>query len=181
MATVEMFDYRRHDLRTQVHETPFWITSSEIDEADCEDLAAVLFSFPNADERYIIHNMLLEVTEAFAGGTPALTVGIGTLATDDVTTGGDVTTVDVDEYYTNTEAAPTALGLKLPGVAADYGAAWVANALSSPTASAELLIQGAAATVPAVVVYASSSTSLTAGKCRLHMLISKLPPSGYDT
>jgi len=180
MATVEMYDYRRHDLRTQVHETPFWITSAEIDEADCEDLAAVLFSFPDADERYIIHNLLVEVTEVIAGGTPACTIGIGTLATDDVTTGGDVTTVDVDEYFTNTEIG-TALGLKFPGVAADFGAAWLANALSDPVASAEMLIQGAATDVPAVVAYLASSTSLTGGKLRLHMLISKLPPSGLDT
>ena len=178
MATVTMQDYRRTDMRTNVLATPYWISSAEIDEADCEDKAAVLFSFPDANEKYFIHQLIVEVTEVFAGGTPAFTLGIGSLATDAVTTGGDVTTVDLDEYANLSDVTVTSLGLYLPGATRDLGAAQVANALTSATASAEMLIQGAATTVPCIVAYASSDASLTAGKLKVHILVSKLQPAG---
>ena len=173
MATVEMLDLRRTDLRSNVLETPYWITSSPVDWETAEDLAAVIFSFPEV-KKYFIHQMVCEVTEELAGGTPATTIGIGTMATDAVTTGGDVTTVDLDEYFSNTEVG-TAVGIKLPASTVDIGAAHVANALTSATASAEMLIQGAATTVPCIVVYMSSNTSLTAGTLKVHILISDFP------
>ena len=176
MATQVMIDLRRTDLRSNVLETPYWITSADIDWTDAEDLAAVAFSFPE-DKVYFIHQMLVEVTEAFAGGTASATIGIGSLATDAITTGGDVTTVDLDEYFLNDSLALGALGIKMAnnGTNSDYGAAWILGSLSSPTASAEMLIQGASTTVPCVVVYAVSTTSLTAGTLKIHMQISEIP------
>lgn len=166
MTTQVMIDKRRTDLRSYKDDKPMWVTSVEIDEADCEDLAAVLFSFPGAQD-FVIHNALVEVTEGFVGGTPSLTIGSCTLATDDITTGGDTTDVDVDDFFTETEAASATPGIKFPGVTADFGAAWVANT--------GWVITAADATVPAIAAYLTSSTSLTAGKCKIHLLISKLP------
>ena len=44
-ATPTIIDVRRTDLRTNVLENPYWITSGEIDKSH-DDKASLLFSFP---------------------------------------------------------------------------------------------------------------------------------------
>ncbi|MEA3344588.1 MAG: hypothetical protein U9Q16_02830, partial [Patescibacteria group bacterium] len=105
MATGTSLDLRRTDLRTNVLENPYWITSAELG-TDADDQDAVLFSFPKTKSvspgygtnLILIHQVAFEVTTAYAGGTRVLTIGQGSLATDAVTTAGTVTDVDVDMY-----------------------------------------------------------------------------------
>jgi hypothetical protein len=168
MATTTILDLRRNDQRRATPAGPFWITSGEVN-SDADDLAAVLFSFPKAGSRYIVHQCLAEVTEAFAGGTVACTVGIGTLATDDVTTDGVVTVVDVDEFLNATDLGTMASTGTLFATASDVGAAILGN-----TGAGYQVIDGAATTVPAVYAKLTSSATITAGKMRVKMLVSEL-------
>jgi len=165
MADQELYDYRRTDLRNYKTDHPFWVTSREVDEADAEDLAAVLFSFPG-EQDYMVQAMIVEVTEAAVGGTPTLTVGLGTLLTDDVTTAGDMTIVDIDEYFTSAVSLPAALGKKLIG-ASDFATAFAV--------AGGQLITGADAAVPCIAAFIASDTTLTAGKFKVHVLLSKVP------
>ena len=169
MATTEILDLRRNDLRRATPNGPFWMTSGEVN-ADSDDLAGLLFSFPKANTRYIIHQILADVTEAFAGGTVACTVGRGTLATDDITTGGDVTIVDVDEYLDATDLSTMAAISMLFATASDAGVAIVANNGLVDV----IAITGAAATVPAIYAKLTSDAAITAGKFRVKMLVSEI-------
>lgn len=171
MTDVTAIDYRRTDLRTNVLENPYWITSGEFTFA-AEDLTGILFSFPAAKYTrglVLIHAMVCQITTAFATGTITVDIGSHTLATDAVTTGGVATLVDIDEYIDNTEITHGTLGFYF-GVATDYAAAvaaagWVAPAKIVP----------ADATVPIIGVSVLSSTTSTAGAGRIHMLISEVP------
>jgi len=81
-----ILDLRRFDLRTNVLENPFWITSAEITAA-CDAKVAGLFSFPISaiantlceafygNTKIIIQEAVLEINTAFSGGTPALIMG----------------------------------------------------------------------------------------------------------
>jgi hypothetical protein len=169
MATATIKDLRRNDQRDNTLANPFWITSSEI-TPECDDKGAVLFSFPNANERFIIHNAITEVITAFAGGTPALVVGSGTLATDAVTTGGDVTIVDADDYFAAADITEGTIGI-YPAIASDLGVAILANTMPATAR----VITGAATTVPCVYASLTSTDTLTAGKARVHLLVSRVP------
>lgn len=172
MATVTGIDYRRTDQRTNVLENPYWLTSGEVVAVDAVAKAAILFSFPVASRRTVFLQVLLQVTEAFAGGTPAGTLGIGTLATDAITTGGDVTTVDVDEFITNTDitwATPAYYEVTATN-GSDYEDAVKTGLYPTPAH-----IIGAATTVPCVCLYLTNVGTYTAGKCRVHMLVTDVP------
>jgi len=83
-------DLRRTDLRTNVLENPYWITSKEITAAH-DAVVVGLFSFPitliasslceaaYGNSKIIIMEGAWEYNTAFSGGTPALIVGIQTL------------------------------------------------------------------------------------------------------
>jgi hypothetical protein len=169
MATETIRDLRRNDERRATPQGPFWITSGEVDK-DCDDLGALLFSFPKADKRYLIHQCVADVTEAFAGGTIACVVGTGTLATDDVTTGGDVTIVDADDTLNATDLSTMAAISVLAATASDLGVAIVANTVVAGTQ----MIVGAATTVPCIYATLTSDAAITAGKMRVKMLVTEL-------
>jgi len=169
MATTEILDLRRTDERSSTPNGPFWITSGEVN-SDADDLGAVLFSFPKANTRYLIHQAVADVTEAFVGGTVACTVGIGTLATDAVTTGGDVTIVDVDDTLDATDLSTMAAIAVLFATSSDLGAAIVANTGVAGTS----YIVGAAATVPCIYAKLTSDAAITAGKMRVKLLVTEL-------
>jgi hypothetical protein len=169
MATKTILDLRRNDQRGPTPANPFWITSAEIDVA-ADDLGALLFSFAKAGQTVLIHQALMDVTEAFVGGTVACTVGSGTLATDAITTGGDVTIVDADDYLDATDLSTMAAISILAATASDLGVAIVANTLPAVAQ----VITGAATTVPCVYVTLTSDAAITAGKCRVKMLVSIL-------
>lgn len=173
MATVACIDYRRTDQRKNVLYNPYWITSGEVGGVACEDLAALLFSFPVASRVTIVHEICLQITEAFTVGAGAAltTVGTGSIATDAVTTAGNVTTVDVDDFIVSADITFTTLGYYWPVNGCDFLTAKAAGSISGPVA-----IVGAATTVPVIVAYPSNAGgAITAGKFRVHALISELP------
>lgn len=171
MATTEILDYRRLDQRRYIYQ-PYWITSGEICAVASDDLAALVFSFPAArylNSHVIIEKIGFQVTEAFAGGTITVDVGSCTLATDDVTTGGDSTDVDADEYV------PTAdITSATPAMYFAATGDWITAKLLM-TELTPVIIVPADTTVPAIAVYVASDATITAGKGRVHALVTEVP------
>lgn len=174
MATVTCIDYRRTDERINVLPNPYWITSDLMVGDDCEDLAALLFSFPNAGEQIYIHAVAFQVVAAFTAGT-TIDIGQGTIATNAITTGGLVTTVDVDDYIKNADVTVGTPGwyVSITGNTSDWLTAKVAQQYVNP-----VVLTGAAATVPVVAVYMANAGAIAAGTGRVYMLISRIPGSG---
>ena len=171
MANTDVIDYRRTDVRSNTLWNPYWITSAEIDEADCEDKTAILFSFPATKygNLLIVEKICIQITEAMATGTEAVDVGLFTLATDAVTTGGVCTVTDQDEYIKTADVTCDTLGT--------YWAAtsdWL-TVRASAIEDAVTLITPADATVQCIGAFMSSNTTLTAGKARVHALILEVP------
>ena len=171
MATIVCIDYRRTDLRANVFETPYWITSGLMVGDDCEDLGALLFSFPDANHRVFVHMCVVQVVAAFTAGT-TIDVGSGTIATDAVTTGGDITIVDLDEYIKTADVTIGTIGFygSTTGNTSDWLTAMIAGSYAAP-----FLITGAATTVPVVYVSMANAGTIVAGTARVHMLISRVP------
>jgi len=172
MATHTNLDLRRHDLRTTVLENPYWITSGPIVK-EADDLAAILFSFPLSVYRnglVIIQAIYVEIVTVFAGGTITLDIGSATLATDDVTTDGVSTDVDVDEYVDNTEITHGTIGKYFPATGD-----WITAALLQTWLEPAIIVPLDAA-VPCVCAYLVSDAAITAGEARVKMLVS-VPPS----
>jgi len=183
MATVAMLDLRRTDIRTNVLENPYWITSAEIDPVACDDKAAVLFSFPTAaiassicpvfygNSTIIIQELMWEVNEAAAGGTPAMTLGRGSLAlqtTDDL-----VTTIGTKNQFSTGIAASgmtNSAGLYPLHATSDYDTARVAG-----QHTADYAIPAAASTVICIAAYFTNSGTYNAGSFYLHALINVVP------
>jgi hypothetical protein len=170
MATSTILDGRRTDQRTNVRVNPFWITSAELTKAS-DDKGFLFFSFPEALGDYFIHNVLFEVVTGFAGGTITIDIGLGTLATNDITTDGDVTIVDKDEYIVNTDIVHGTPGYYTPD-GGDWFTAWLAGNLDTQ------IIAGADTTVPAIYATMVSDAAITAGSGYLHAMVSKLPKGG---
>ena len=175
MATTEMIDLRRTDIRKNVLENPFWMTSGEITLAG-DDLASVLFSFPITTSVspgfrgvVLLHDMCCQIITAFAGGTITLDIGACTLATDAVTTGGDTTDVDVDEYIDNTEITHGTPAVYFPATG-DWITARLLNTWLAPS-----IVEPADTTVPAIAAYLASDAAITAGVARVHLLVSVVP------
>jgi len=171
MATSTVLDGRRTDQRTNVRVNPFWITSAELTKV-ADDKGFLFFSFPEALGDYFIHNLVFEVVTGFAGGTITIDVGLGTLATNDITTDGLVTLVDVDEYFVNTSIVHGTPGYYTPIAGDDWFTAWLAGNLDAQ------IIAGADTTVPAIYATMVSDAAITAGSGYLHVLVSKLPNMG---
>ena len=170
MSTTTMLDLRRHDLRTNVLENPYWVTSAEFDK-DADDLAAVLFSFPAAIYTcglVLIHEICIEIYTLFAGGTPSIDVGACTILTDDVTTDGDTTDVQNDDYILSADVTEGATAVYWP-TQGDWFTAKQANVMGVPAA-----ITPADSAVPCIAAYLTDTT-VTAGQARVHMLMSEVP------
>ena len=178
MTTATILDLRRTDLRTNTLENPYWITSGLLTAA-ADDLGGLLFSFPITKSvspgyhPFYILGAVFEVVTAFAGGTIALTIASGTLATDAVTTAGVVTEVDADEYFLSDDITNGTIGY--------YGAGgtgtdsdWVTAAALSD-AEAPFFITPADTTVPCIYTLLTSDAAITAGGGRLHLLIAEVP------
>ena len=176
-ATATIIDVRRTDLRTNVLENPYWITSGEIDKSH-DDKSSLLFSFPITKsvapgyKPFFIEQFVFEVTTGFAGGTLALTFGRCTLATDIITTGGTGTLVDVDEFllYADITIATPAYYASTTGntsawLTAKIAGSWVAPYMITPTDT----------DVTAIYGVLTSDAAITAGAGRVHMLISEMP------
>jgi len=174
MATHTVQDYRRTDLRTNIFDNPYWISSGIIDAAadgvTVKDKGCVVFSFP-ATKTLFVERVVVEVIKAFTAGTTAH-LGLGTLATDAVTTGGNVTVVADDEYILHEDITMTTKGLY--GATTANTSAWLTSSLTGTFASPNIIV-GVAATVPCIYLIATNAGNITAGKCRVHMRIDIIP------
>lgn len=167
-------DYRRMDQRRYIYQ-PYWISSAEVKALDLgsdETKVGIVFSFPKAkylESRIIIEKVCCQITENFAGGSQTLEVGAYTLATEAITTAGSAAIVDADEYIPSASITHGTAGLYFP-VAGD----WITQKLLMREAE-PVIITPADTTVPAVGVYLTDDGTATAGKCRVHMLITEVP------
>lgn len=197
--TKEILDLRRADLRGNVLSNAYWITSAEINK-DADQLAALLFSFPigvddvndigaaYGRDLIVVHEVILEVITAFVGGTspyPNIMIGRATIATDDITTGGDVTfddaypLYDEDVYLGKSDVTLTTAGWYGNG---SFGMKWQ-NSRKGQIIDTFTTITPVDATVRCVVAHVQghgSSELLTAGRARLHMMISRVPSMARD-
>lgn len=175
MATTEMLDYRRADLRTNLFEIPYWISSAEIDCSDAEDLAAVVFSFPTDGEVIWVEQVVLQVTTLLAvtAGAAVVTVGACTIATDIITSGGDTTDVDATEYILNADVTCGTAGFYGPttGNTSHWLTAKILGSYTKP-----YYIAGDATNCPCVAVYLTNAGgAISSGKMRIHMCITRVP------
>lgn len=175
----DVLDLRRADLRTNVLENPYWISSKEMN-ADCDAEVALLFDFPitlvagslspiaYGNSKIFILEMVLEVNTIFAGGTPALVIGQHTI--DLQTTLAYTDDIDPDGYVES-----------IAGSGASAAAGLYPLHATSAYNTARLLMQHAAlevitptdTSVPGIT--ASYSGGVTSGSSVLHMLISRVP------
>ena len=134
--------------------------------------ANVLFSFPDV-EYVIVQEVVVEIVAAFTANTK-VTLGIGTLATDAVTTGGVITNTDFDRFVRSADITATSIA-KYSSAASAWGVDKLAG-----TWTTNRYILGAATDVPAVYVAIANMTNaapaaIAAGSLRVHMLISVKP------
>ena len=172
MATTEMLDYRSGAVHAARSPNPYWVKSETVVAEDSDDLAAVVFSFPATVytcTAVIILNAAYEVTENHAGGTITVDVGACTLATNGVTTGGDSTDVQSNEYIPTADITN--------GTAAVYYAATgdLMTQVELGVIAAPMIITPANTTVPAVAVYIASDGVITAGEGNVRLLLLELP------
>jgi hypothetical protein len=171
MSTTEILDYRRYDQRRYIYQ-PYWISSSEISAVDSDDLAALAFSFPAAsygNSHILIEKVACQIIEGFVGGTLTVDIGLYTLATNDVTTGGVATVVQTDDLI------PTAdITMATPATYFALTGDWITAKLLK-TELTPVIIVPADATVPCVVATIAANAPITAGTCRLHMMVTEVP------
>ncbi len=176
MATVEIIDVRRTDLRSNVLANPYWLTSGLIVPAH-DDLASLLFSFPIAKsvspgyKPFYVLYCVFEVVAVF-DGSGSITVGTGTLATDAVTTGGDVTTVAADAFHLSDDITEGTIGYypsSLTGTDSAFTTAAIAGVATYPS-----YVTPADTTVPCFTAQLTGG-NITVGSARLHILIAEIP------
>ena len=177
MTTKLIIDKRRTDDRRVIN-SPYWITSAEMDPLDDgvaidETESYLLFSFPAAKygtSMILVLSCVFQVVELFAGGTITIDVGTHTILTDDVTDGDVMTIVDVDDYIATGDITYGTTGAYWTA-SADFGTLNGTGFPAIPT-----ILTPADATVPAVGVhFTNDGTAYTTGKGRFHMLISEVP------
>ena len=175
-----MLDLRRTDLRSNVLENPYWITSLEINK-DCDDLVGVLFSFPitssvspgYGNSIILIHDIVVEFNTAFVTAADiTLDIGQYSLATDAITSAGTATLVDIDMYYDDVDGSAdcAAEGLYVP----DSESAWLI-AKAAGTWGTNQSIVAADTTVLCIAATLTSTSEVTAGSAYVHALISRVP------
>lgn len=170
MASTTMLDLRRQDQMRTLW-TPYWLQSAEVDK-DCQDKAAVLFSFPASvygSRRVKILEVGFQITTAYSGGVVTLDIGSGTIATDGAVDGDTVTLVDADDYIPTANITEGSTGMNW-ATSGD----WITAALLKTNAGVEI-ITPADTTVPCIVAYLSTSTTITAGAGRLLVQVVEIP------
>jgi hypothetical protein len=171
MGDITVIDYRRTDQRQHVLENPYWITSGLVSAVDSDDKGAILFSFPKAGSVTLVHDIVVENFEVLDTGV-TVNVGIGTLATNAVTTGGVVTEVDRDQYIKGASVVLTANTKWGPTTA--QTSTWLTAAVAMAFDAVRVIV-GAATAVPAVYSYTEKAGAIATGTFRVHMLISSIP------
>lgn len=174
----ESRDLRQPDLRTNILENPYWITSGPMDK-NADDKIAIFFSFPitasvspgYGNSLVLFHEFVIEVTTGF---TASVTFNIGqyTIATDAITTGEATSDVGTPIYYHATDGAAdiTSTGFYVPDTSCSWLTAraagtWGTNRSVIPVDGTVLCIGGALA----------RSGDIAAGELYLHALISVIP------
>jgi hypothetical protein len=168
MTDIAIVDYRRPDVRNNVLENPFWMTSAMLVGSDVEDKYAVCFSFPTAGQVIRILDICFQVCVAFTAST-LIDVGTSTLATDAVTTAGVCTIVDMDDYIAQGSITVGTLGYYFPA-SSDY-----LTMKANGTGAVPYTLTGAATAVPCITVSFTNSGTILVGKGRVHALVSILP------
>jgi len=173
-----MIDCRSNNLRSNVLETPYWITSGEL-TFGAASLAAVLFSFPIAagvspgygTTTIIVQEVCLEVVTGFTSDSTTLTIGTASIVSDDITTTGAVTTIDLATYWDNTDgdADILAAGRHFPTNSSDWVAARILG-----VGGADYVIVPVDSTVICVTAWLAGGT-LIAGSAYFHMQICVVP------
>jgi hypothetical protein len=170
-------DYRRTDLRTNLFEFPYWITSGEVLGKDIYHTAegtkaGVVFDFHVAGEIIFVEQVVFQVITEYTAGT-TIEVGLGTIPayTDTINT-TVITNTDYDEYIKVDDITATTIGYYGPDTAhtSDWLAAKITGSYAAP-----YIITGAATTTPVITVAVINAGAVTAGVGRLHMLISRIP------
>jgi len=158
-------DLRRTDERHYKRVNPFWVQSSPFGYENTGE-KVLLFAFPEVLGNYYLHQFVLEVEIAFAGGTPTIDIGKCTL--DDPSVDLTYSNLDDDYYLDNGDVTEGTPGYYSPTVttASPWAAALDDNDISA------LIVKGADTDMPAIV--ATLSASLTAGRARLYMLVSRI-------
>ena len=174
MTTVACVDYRRTDLRTNVLENPFWITSGLVVGATAEDKGALLFSFPYAGRVIFIDEVLVQVVTGLTAAT-TIDVGYGTIATEAAVTGDNITYSGTsDSFITNTDIGVVANTVY--GATVGTGSTWLTlKASGAYTVPRRILGVASTGPVPCIFALTANSGTIAAGTYRVHMLISLLP------
>jgi len=160
-------DLRRTDLRSNVLETPYWITSAEFGALDTGD-TAILFEWSEAGKIYIVHHCIVEVTTLCAGGTPLIDIGFGSVTAPGLNV---ITPIDADDLIKQGDITATTAGV-YGWATSDGYTAWAAGTVTAATTGANT-IHGAATTCP--VAYATIAAAMTSGVAKCHLLISEVP------
>ena len=176
-------DLRRTDVRTNVRINPFWIVSAEFGAVDTGD-EAVLFGFPLATGDYFVHEMLVDVTEAFDDADGVTGIGYGLLAA-----AGTIASGDSDNYMAAAEITANAIEKYLGGLVTHAFGSGNMTGTDWAEAKAAINTDGTGGTSLAglrdqliigadynsmPIVYATVKAAQTVGKARLHMMVSRL-------
>ncbi|KKS16789.1 MAG: hypothetical protein UU74_C0033G0021 [Candidatus Woesebacteria bacterium GW2011_GWA1_41_7] len=145
-------DRRRNDVRDNIQGRTVWITSAEINIADVGAGTTVLFSFPKANETYIIDKCALDVLTDLDAGT--VTIGHGSLPLDTTAESGTLTTTSATSLWDTDNGDETT------------------GTIFNIDDQAPIVLVGAASTVP--VIIATIATAAT-GRFRVHLRITALP------
>jgi len=164
---MSMIDYRRTDERDHVGPNPFWIRSAKMEfggkagfSSIMDDNEAVFMDFPLRDKGafpVLIQGVVVEILTAFIGGTVAMTIGNGTIPTPNSSDGATVSVVAATSVMASAVVIPGTIG----------------NKLASPLLVPFLLIPANAAT-PVLYAALTSSGTITAGACRINVLVSEV-------
>ena len=106
----------------------------------------------------MIEDAVIEIIEAFAGGTITLDVGQGTIATDAAVDGDDITYSNVDGIVDTTDVTSGTIGFYKSAV----------------SGMLRTVITNADANTPCIFAALASSAAITAGKARLHLKLSRI-------
>lgn len=185
MTTQVMLDLRRTDLRTNILENPYWITSGELTVA-ADTLAAVFFSFPITKSDYspgygsnlvLIHEMVLQVKTPFTSDSTTFSIGECSLATDAVTSAGTTTDGTIagntpDDYMVEADGDADIIAAAAYNFI-DTSSTYLTDH-AAMTWTADTTIIPADSTVLCIAGYVTGGT-LTAGSAYVHVLISVIP------
>lgn len=172
-----MLDLRRTDLRGTTLENPYWISSAPVTK-DADDTEAVLFSFPltggasSTRGLTLITSICCEIIVGFAGGTIVLDIGLGTIPLESTTTGGTVTTTQIDEYIPTADITSATPATYFPD-----GGDFV-TALAAATFVVPVQIVPLDSAVPCILATLTSDAAITAGSARVHALVHRVPLMG---